>query len=158
MNREHHYSLKVTWTGNNGEGTKTYTAYERSHTILAEGKPIILASSDPSFRGDATKYNPEELFVASLSSCHMLWFLHLCANEKIVVIEYIDNATATMVETANGGGCFKEVTLNPMVIVTEEGMVDKANALHRKANKLCYIANSCNFPVLHKPICSFYKP
>lgn len=150
----HHYQLTVKWTGNKGTGTSSYRAYERSHTISAKNKPDILASSDPSFRGDKSKYNPEELLVASLSACHMLWYLHLCSEAGVVLVDYVDEASGTMVVTANGGGHFTEVTLNPIAIVTEESMIAKALELHKKASELCFIANSMNFPVHHKPKCS----
>lgn len=121
------------------------------HSILAENKPEILASSDPAFRGDPTKHSPEELFVASISQCHMLWYLHLCADAGVVVTDYIDNAIATMVENAEGSGKFVEVILRPLVNVTEESMIGLANDLHEKANKMCFIANSINFKVKHEP-------
>ena len=141
------------WTGNNGSGTSAYTAYERSHTVKAENKPEVFCSSDPVFRGDKTKYNPEELFVASISSCHMLWYLHLCADNGIVVIDYIDEPVGTLLEKTDGSGNFTEVTLHPKVIVAKHSMVAKANELHEKANQLCFIANSCNFKILHDPVC-----
>ena len=150
---EHHYKATITWTGNLGSGTSNYRAYERNHIINVNGKPEIPASSDPSFRGDKTRYNPEELLVSSLSSCHMLWYLHLCSVAGVVVVDYSDEALGVMVETANGGGYFKEVTLYPKVIVAEESMIEKANALHHEANKMCFVANSVNFPVLHVPSC-----
>lgn len=150
---QHKYHLKITWTGNTGDGTKDYRSYNRNHIVSVENKPDLLCSSDPSFRGDNTKYNPEELLVASISGCHMLSFLHLCAIEGIVVVEYIDVATGTMQQTPDGGGHFTEVTLHPNVIVRSESMIDKANQLHQQANKLCFIANSCNFPVYHKSTC-----
>jgi organic hydroperoxide reductase OsmC/OhrA len=153
MGKQHSYKLTVKWTGNNGTGTSDYREFERNHSITAEGKPVIEGSSDPAFRGDKTKYNPEDLLLASLSSCHMLWYLHLCSTEGIVVTNYIDNATGTMAETPDGGGHFTEVTLNPVVIVTQKSMIEKANELHKKANELCFIANSVNFTVHHKPIC-----
>jgi organic hydroperoxide reductase OsmC/OhrA len=152
MAKKHNYSVTVEWTGNQGTGTSNYRAYERSHTISVENKMTIEASSDPAFRGDAAKYNPEELLVSSLSSCHMLWYLHLCADAGIVVIEYKDHATGIMVETEKGGGHFSEVTLNPMVTVAAESMIKKAMHLHQQANELCFIANSVNFPVHHKPL------
>jgi len=148
----HHYKVNITWTGNRGSGTSSYSSYDRNHTITAGQKTAIPGSSDPAFRGDNTRYNPEELLVASLSSCHMLWYLHLCAAAGVVVLEYIDDAAGTMEETADGGGHFTEVTLFPVITVASEEMVEKADALHEKANKLCFIANSCNFPVHHKPI------
>lgn len=153
MAKQHQYALIIEWTGNTGEGTSSYRSYERSHRISIENKPDILASSDPSFRGDRMRYNPEELLVAALASCHMLSYLHLCAVAGIVVVAYADKATGTMAETPDGGGHFTEVTLNPTVVITEPSMVDKANALHHQANKLCFIANSCNFPVRHSPTC-----
>jgi organic hydroperoxide reductase OsmC/OhrA len=149
MAQEHLYCLTITWTGNTGRGTADYRAYERSHTIQAEQKAIIGASSDPAFRGDKTKYNPEELLVSALASCHMLWFLHLCANAGITVLDYVDQATGTMTERADGGGQFTAVTLNPVVTVLHHTMAAKTNELHQKANALCFIANSVNFPVYH---------
>ena len=153
MNREHRYNLSVTWTGNKGEGTSNYRAYERSYTIEAEGKTAIEGSSDPAFRGDQSKYNPEDLLVASLSSCHMLSYLHLCAEAGVAVIDYSDQATGIMEETANGGGQFKEVILNPVVVVADESMATLAIQLHQKASENCFIASSVNFKVSHKPLC-----
>ena len=151
MNREHTYQLTTKWTGNKGSGTANYRAYERSHSIFVNHKTELLGSSDPTFRGDRTKHNPEELLVASLSACHLLWYLHLCAESGVVVVDYMDNATGTMVETDDGGGHFTEVTLNPIVTVTEDSMREQADLLHKKANELCYIANSVRFPVHHNP-------
>ena len=152
MNKIHNYNLTVKWTGNKGKGTANYLSYERSHTIMAENKPDILCSSDPAFLGDNTKHNPEELLLAALSSCHMLWYLHLCSDARIIVVDYIDEATGVMKETENGDGHFTEVTLNPIITVTDSSIIDEANELHKKANERCFIANSVNFPVYHKPI------
>jgi len=155
MHKDHLYHLTVKWTGNTGNGTLNYKSYERSHTISADNKPEIVASSDPAFRGDSTKYNPEELLVASLSSCHMLWFLHLCARDGIVVTNYIDNPTGIMTETDEGGGKFKEVNLNPVVTIQNGQYADKLDDLHKRANKLCFIANSVNFKIVHNPSVNF---
>lgn len=152
MSREHFYNLTIKWTGNKGLGTTDYQSYERSHSILIEGKPEILASSDPAFRGDKNKYNPEELLLASLSSCHMLWFLHLCSSNGVIVTEYEDNPMGIMIETKDGGGRFIEVTLNPIVTVTDNNSLEKLHHLHQKANQLCFIANSVNFPLKHNTI------
>ncbi|WP_276165607.1 OsmC family protein [Zobellia alginiliquefaciens] len=153
MKKEHHYKANLKWTGNTGSGTTGYRDFERSYAISIENKPDILGSSDPAFRGDATKYNPEELLVASLSSCHMLWYLHLCSEAGVIVVDYKDNATGTMIETADGGGRFSEVTLHPVVTVKVSEMVEKAQELHKKANTLCFIANSVSFVVKHKASC-----
>jgi organic hydroperoxide reductase OsmC/OhrA len=152
MKGQHIYKVTIRWTGNNGNGTINYRSYSRNHVISIENKADILGSSDPSFRGDSTRYNPEDLLVSSLSACHMLWYLHLCAEAGVIVIDYVDNASGIMVETQDGGGHFREVTLNPIVTVKEVNMVEKANKLHAKANELCFVANSVNFPVHHKPI------
>ena len=153
MEKQHTYQTTIQWTGNNGQGTSGYLDYERDYTISAEGKPVISGSSDPAFRGDKTKYNPEDLLLASISSCHMLWYLHLCSEEGVIVVDYSDTATGLMVETPNGGGRFSAVILYPVVTVSEASMVEKANHLHQKANKLCFIANSLNFTVEHQPTC-----
>jgi organic hydroperoxide reductase OsmC/OhrA len=148
--KPHNYSLTVNWTGNTGEGTNGYKSYERSHEIIVEGKKIIKASSDPAFLGDSTKHNPEELLLASISSCHMLWYLHLCSDAGIVVTNYTDKAKAIMEETADGGGKFTSVTLYPTITLKNTQQKDAANALHTKANALCFIANSLNFKVGHQ--------
>lgn len=145
--------MTTRWTGNTGNGTASYQSYERSHLLQATGKPDIPGSSDPSFRGDKTRYNPEEMLVASLSSCHMLWYLHLCSVACVVVVEYVDHATGVMTETPDGGGYFSEVILHPEVTIANASQIDKANELHKKANELCFIANSVKFPVHHQPIC-----
>ncbi|KMQ69140.1 peroxiredoxin [Chryseobacterium sp. FH2] len=152
MSKEHHYKTTIQWTGNKGTGTSNYRNYERNHTISVENKPIIEASSDPAFRGDKTKYNPEEMLLSSLSSCHMLWYLHFCAEAGVIVTDYVDNATGTMIETKNGSGHFSEVILNPLITVSEISMIEKAKELHHKANEFCFIANSVNFPVKHIPV------
>jgi len=146
----HSYSLKMKWTGNLGTGTSNYRVYERNHTISFENKPDLLASADPTFRGDPSKYNPEELLLAALSGCHMMSFLHVCVNSGIVVTAYEDQATGSMTVNSDGSGHFTEVILNPVVTVAEISMTENLDALHSKANKLCFIANSCNFPILHK--------
>jgi len=147
IHKEHNYSIRVTWTGDLGAGTLSYRAYKRDHEISATGKSPILASSDPAFRGDPSRYNPEELLVASLSACHMLWYLHLCADAGLVVRDYFDEAGGTMVETEDGGGRFIAVTLRPRVRVAAGASKELATKLHEKAHHLCFIANSVNFPV-----------
>ena len=153
MGREHNYNISITWTGNRGTGTSDYRAYDRNHIIRATDKADIAGSSDPAFRGDKTRYNPEEFMVAALSTCHMLSYLHVCVVNGVVVTDYKDNATGTMAETSDGGGHFIEVTLNPVVTVKDASMIEKANELHHKASELCFIANSVNFPVKHSPTC-----
>ena len=153
MGKEHNYRINLTWTGNLGEGTATYKAYGRNHILQAAGKPELPASSDPHFRGSPERYNPEELLVAALSSCHMLSYLHLCTNNGIVVTDYRDEASGIMVETPDGGGHFQEVTLRPVVTVGSAGWIARAQELHHEAHEKCFIANSVNFPVKCEPVC-----
>ena len=145
--KTHSYPIRMRWTGNTGQGTADYRGYERAHEYSVLGKPVIPGSSDPSFRGDRSRYNPEELLVMSLSSCHMLWFLHLCAERKIVVVEYEDDAVGTMVEDAERGGFFTEVVLRPRVTFASGSDMSDVAAIHERAHHLCFIANSVNFPV-----------
>lgn len=148
MAQSHHqYTTRVEWTGNRGEGTSGYRNYERTHEISIPGKPVIPGSADPAFRGDRARYNPEDLLVSSLSACHMLWYLHLCADAGIVVTSYVDDATGTMVEAEGTGGHFAEVVLRPTVTVRTGADVERAIGLHDRAHGLCFIANSVNFPV-----------
>ena len=147
--KSHQYATHVRWSAN-GEGTKSYRGYSRNFTISAEGKVDIAGSSDPAFRGDARRYNPEELLVASLSSCHMLWYLHLCSVNEIVVLDYRDAATGTM-EERDGSGQFVRVTLRPAIKVSAGGVLARAIALHEEAHRLCFIARSVNFPVDVEP-------
>jgi organic hydroperoxide reductase OsmC/OhrA len=149
--KTHSYSANVVWTGNLGSGTSAYRAYARDHELRFAGKPPILGSSDPAFRGDPARCNPEELLVASLSACHMLWFLHLSANAGIVVTGYEDAASGTMVEEDDGGGRFTEVVLRPRVTLADETRRRELDGLHERAHALCFLARSMNFPVRCAP-------
>ena len=150
--KDHAYAVTVTWTGDQGSGTSAYRAYARQHEIAALGKPAIPASSDPAFRGDPVRYNPEELLVASLSSCHMLWYLHLCSVNGVVVTAYEDCAEGFMHEQPGGEGRFTEVVLQPEIVLAAGSDLERAQALHEEANAKCFIANSVNFPIRHEPV------
>jgi len=147
----HAYSAYITWSAAESGPTQDYKSYSRNHLIKIPGKPDLMASSDPGFRGDASRHNPEDLLVASLSSCHMLWYLHLCSVNGIAVYSYEDLAEGTMEETADGGGRFVGVTLQPVVEISSADKTDLARSLHQQAHAKCFIANSVNFPVLHNP-------
>lgn len=151
MSRTHHYTVGVDWTGNLGTGTSGYREFSRDHEVSAPGKPTLPGSSDPAFRGDPSRYNPEELLVASLAQCHMLWLLHLASGAGVVVTGYTDRPEGTMTEHPDGSGEFVEVVLRPEVTVAEPGMVEPVEELHERAHKLCFIARSVNFPVRHEP-------
>jgi organic hydroperoxide reductase OsmC/OhrA len=143
------YAVKVIWTGNRGTGTSAYTAYDRDHEILIAGKPVLRGSSDKAFRGDPHRHNPEDLLVAALSTCHMLWYLHLCADAGIVVSGYRDDASGVMTSGPEGGR-FEQVVLKPTVTITQ-GDAALAETLHDEAHRRCFIANSVNFEVTHRP-------
>jgi organic hydroperoxide reductase OsmC/OhrA len=149
--REHRYEVALRWEGNRGAGTSGYRDYGREHAIEAAGKAAIAGSSDPAFRGDPSRWNPEELLVASLSACHQLWYLHLCAEAGIVVVAYEDRALGIMVEEADGGGRFRTVTLRPRVTVRAGADLARVRALHEAAHEKCFIARSVAFPVGHEP-------
>jgi organic hydroperoxide reductase OsmC/OhrA len=148
---EHRYSAVVRWTGNLGKGTSGYRTYSRNHVIQFPGKPDLIGSSDIAPLADRTRYNPDELLVASLSACHMLWYLHMCAIHNVVVSEYTDEATGILQIDADGGGRFTRVTLHPQVTITQ-GDEQRATDLHAEAHRKCFIANSVNFPVEHQPV------
>jgi organic hydroperoxide reductase OsmC/OhrA len=150
--RTHHYRIGARWTGNLGSGTSTYRAYSRNHEISAAGKDAsIPGSSDPAFRGDASRYNPEELLMGALSACHMLWVLHLCADAGIVVTEYTDDAEGEMAEHADGSGEFTRVVLRPKMRITDAGRAADMATIHHRAHELCAMARSVNFEVACEP-------
>jgi organic hydroperoxide reductase OsmC/OhrA len=147
----HHYRIAVRWTGNLGSGTQEYRGYARDHSIEIAGKPPILATSGLSPRSDPARHNPDELVVAALASCHMLWYLHLCSVAGVVVTAYQDDAEGVLEIAPDGGGRFTEATLRPRVTVSS-GSVETARRLHEEAHRKCFVANSVNFPVLCEPV------
>jgi len=150
--KQHRYEVQTTWTGNTGEGTSHYRAYKRDHEIAGREKSIAIpGSSDPVFRGDRSRYNPEELLVGAVSACHMLWMLHLCADAGIVVTDYTDQASGVMLEKPDGSGHFTEVILHPHLTITDPSRVGDVEALHHRAHEFCAIANSMNFKVECQP-------
>ena len=143
----HTYNVNVTWTGNTGDGTSKPNGYSKNHEVRIAGKHVIEASSDPAFAGDADRHNPEEMLVAALSQCHMLWFLSRCAKHSVTVIAYVDDAIGTMVVHRDGGGEFTNVTLHPRITLAKEADPDLLARLHEESHRLCFIARSVNFPV-----------
>jgi organic hydroperoxide reductase OsmC/OhrA len=150
MTKLHRYPVTVRWTGDLGEGTRSYRGYSRDHVVEAGAKPPVAGSSDPAFRGDPARWNPEELFVASVSACHQLWYLHLCVVGGVVVRDYFDAAEGLMEEEASGAGRFTRVTLRPHVVI-DAGDPDVARALHEKAHAMCFIARSIRCDVICEP-------
>ncbi len=151
MGQTHRYRLSLSWTGNQGSGTSGYRAYSRDHELSGAGKPTIVASSDPAFRGDPARWNPEELLVASLAQCHLLWYLHLASAAGVVVTDYRDEPVGFMATEPDGAGQFERVVLRPVVSVAAAAMVERAQHLHAEVGAYCFIARSVNFPVEHEP-------
>ena len=145
--KTHHYEVRMDWTGNDGEGTRNYRSYRRDHEIASGTKASIPGSSDPAFRGNPARYSPEELLVGSVSSCHMLWYLHFCAVNGVAVLDYHDHAAGEMNENADGSGEFVRIVLRPQIRIAAGGDSGKANAMHDEAHRFCFIARSLNFPV-----------
>ena len=152
MDRLHSYRITNRWTGNLGAGTSAYTAYSRNHELLGPAKSAAIpGSSDPAFRGDPARYNPEELIVGALSACHMLWVLHLCADAGIVITGYSDDAFGEMAEHPDGSGEFTRVVLRPRMVITDPARIADAMAIHSRVHQVCCLARSVNFPVEHEP-------
>jgi len=147
MSKVHNYTARIHWTDENNNGTTNYTAYSRNHIISFPFKPDLPSSSEPAFRGDKTRYNPEEMLLASISSCHLLWYLHICTSNGIVLVEYEDNAEGVMEVFDDGIGKFTSITLHPKLKITDESKLELAKSLHEEAHKFCFISNSVNFPI-----------
>jgi len=151
VEQEHRYVARIFWTGDRSVGTSGYRTYDRDHEIRADVKPAIAGSSNPGFNGDGSRWNPEELLVATISQCHVLWYLHLCSINGVVVTAYEDPSEGVMVEAEDGSGRFERVDLHPEVALADEGQRSLADGLHGEASQLCFIANSVNFPVDAEP-------
>jgi len=150
MQIDHHYAVSVVWDGNRGTGTSGYRDYGRQNTVRAEGREAIAGSADKPFRGDADRWNPEQMLLAALAQCHLLSYLHVAVKNGVVVTDYSDDAVGRMVQEGDGGR-FASATLRPRVTVADASMIELAQSLHGEAARLCFIANSVAFPVAHEP-------
>ncbi|WP_428390489.1 OsmC family protein [Lichenicoccus sp.] len=147
MSKTHDYGARVSWTGDRGDGTRHYKGYDRSWRIMTPGKLPIDCSNDPLLGGDPSKPNPEDLLLASLSACHMLWFLHL-ASEAGVVVRGYEDAPLGISETGRGGaGRFVRAVLRPTISVERGADLVKADTLHHAVHDHCFIARSVSFPI-----------
>ncbi|MEM6901525.1 MAG: OsmC family protein [Pseudomonadota bacterium] len=146
----HEYTAQIAWTGNRGEGTRTYSGYDRTWNVETPGKPVIQCSNDPLLGGDPALPNPEDMLIASLSACHMLWFLHLASREKIAVTDYVDEPIGIGESEPSGAGRFLRATLKPRIRLADVDDADRADALHGEIHKYCFIARSVAFPVFYE--------
>lgn len=146
---EHAFACHLVWTGAASGPTRSYRSYDRSYRVDFEGKPSLEGSAAPPFRGDGSRHNPEDLLVAALSACHCLSYLASCAQARIEVLAYEDDARGRMA-LVDGGLQFVEVELRPRVRLSSGSDVAKAERLHRRAREQCFIARSVAFPVRHR--------
>jgi organic hydroperoxide reductase OsmC/OhrA len=146
---KHNYAIELAWTGNTGQGTKNPRSYSRDHDVAADGLPTIAASADPAFRGDPSRWNPEQLYLASIAQCHMLWYLGLAATSGVTVLRYEDHPTGLMIEETDGAGQFDNVTLHPIVTITSDSDARLAEELHHRVADYCFIARSVQTPIRH---------
>ena len=151
MAKIHQFEAALRWTGNTGSGTTGYKAYDRTWDLQTPGKPVMHCTNDPELGGDPSKYNPEDMLIAALSSCHMLWYLHLCAITGVVVVEYVDRAAGALQINKDGSGQFISVTLRPQILISARSDMAKAKSAHNQAHKYCFIARSVSFPVKCEP-------
>lgn len=147
------FKAQLSWTSKQIPTDSSSKKYNKTHQIQIEGKPILDISAAKAFKGDPSLYNPEDLLLSSLVSCHMMSYLYVCSQNGIEVLEYSDHAEATLEVNPNGSGRFVEVRLFPKVKISNSDKIELALELHQKANQLCFIANSCNFTVLHEASC-----
>ena len=147
---KHDFPSRVVWTGNRGSGTSAYEDYDRTWDMAVEGKEVLHCSNDPLLGGDPSKYNPEDMLIAALSSCHMLWYLHLCSKAGVTVTSYEDFPVGIGESEPSGKGNFVEAVLNPKIIITADSDAEKAVSLHDEIHKYCFIARSVNFPVRYE--------
>ncbi|WP_052467164.1 OsmC family protein [Psychroserpens damuponensis] len=140
------FKVNAKWSSKNALGV---SINGKTHQVFIDGKPSLTISAAKTFKGDESQYNPEDLLLTALSSCHMMSYFYVCAQNGIELIDYKDNAIGTLELKADGSGAFTSVTLQPEIIIANKDMVEIAVSLHDEAHKLCFIANSCNFPMTH---------
>ena len=131
----------------------TYETYNRSHVWAFEGGVEVQASAAPAYRGDGIRVDPEEAFVAALSSCHMLTFLALAARKRFVVDRYTDEAVGVMEKNASGKLAITRVTLSPRIEFGGESQPSSAelDELHEQSHEQCFIASSVLTSVTVEP-------
>lgn len=151
MTQAHDFEAKIVWTGNRGEGTRDYRAYDRTWEVQTPGKTAIKCSNDPRLGGDPALHNPEDMLIAALSSCHMLWYLHLASEAGVTVLAYEDVPLGHGESEPSGAGRFVGATLRPRVTVAAGTDLVRADSLHHEIHKVCFIARSVAFPVQIEP-------
>ncbi len=150
------YTSKIIWKRNNA--TFSDNRYSRKHVWQFDGGFEVSASSSPHVvplpMSDAAAVDPEEAFVASLASCHMLWFLAIAAKRSFVVDRYVDNAVGIMAKNRDGKLAMTVVTLRPAVAFAGEKQPshDEIQSMHNRAHEECFIASSVKTEVRCEPV------
>lgn len=154
MSNRHTFEAHLSWTKPDEASSNRKRIYGKTHLMQINGKQDLTISAAKAFKGDPALHNPEDQLLSSIMSCHMMSFLYVCSQHNMEVFSYKDKATAILETYEDGSGKIVSVSLFPQVIIADHNQIELANALHVKANKLCFIANSCNFPVQHEPYTS----
>lgn len=143
------FKVQAKWSANDALDV---SVNGKTHHVFIDKKTPLTISAAKMFKGDETKYNPEDLLLSALSSCHMMSYFYVCAQNGIELIDYSDEAIGILELNPDGSGAFTSVALHPVVTVLKEGMIEKALDLHNEAHRLCFIANSCKFPIKHSAV------
>ncbi|MGB3414146.1 MAG: OsmC family protein [Microbacteriaceae bacterium] len=146
----HEFEVQIDWIGNTGSGTSGARDFSRNHEILFPGLPSLPGSAAPEFRGDADRYNPEQLLVAAIAQCHMMTYFYLAVQNGIVVTEYRDTATGFLRLHPDGSGEIDRVIVRPRVTLAAGTDLELALSLHDEVGKYCFIARSVNCEIVHE--------
>ena len=146
----HDFTTVIAWTGDRGEGTRSYRGYDRTWDIAVPGRAPVHCSNDPMLGGDPSRMNPEDLLLSALSACHMLWYLHLASEAGVVVHAYRDEPVGHGESEPSGAGRFVAATLRPRITLAPGTDIEVADALHGRIGAVCFIARSVAFPVHHE--------
>jgi organic hydroperoxide reductase OsmC/OhrA len=148
---EKEFKITTVWSGNHNSDTSEIISNSKNHKVFITHKPELNLSAAKEFKGDKTKHNPEDLFLSALSSCHMMSYMYLCNKHNIKILNYTDETLGKLKVEADGSGAFISVELYPIVTILDKNEIDLAISLHKEANRLCFIANSCSVPISHFP-------
>ncbi|MGJ5642123.1 OsmC family protein [Formosa sp. S-31] len=145
------FKLKNSWSLEEAQRQKASGGALKTHQVFLEKGKRLEISAEKRFKGDGSKFNPEELLLAALSSCHFMSYLYVCELAGIIVVNYSDCPEGILELHNDGSGAFSKVILKPEVTIENPKDVETAKALHKKAGDLCFIANSCVFPIEYYP-------
>ncbi|MHC5202267.1 OsmC family protein [Myroides sp. LJL119] len=149
-NNKYEFYANLSWPISHDTGSEKGKQI-KNHLIEISGKSDLQISAAKEFKGDPFLHNPEDLLLSSLMSCHMMSYLYACKQNNLVIDSYQDSGKATLELHLDGSGKIIQVDLYPRVVVQRSNEIDLAQELHKTASKLCFIGNSCNFPIYCHP-------